>query len=144
MPPEILSKRPFRDEFGEMTIDEVNSLLDRLSAVSKEYNSCTFSTINTCRKDQLPILSQFYRSMNPIELKWLIRIILRREIRPDIYMLIQEMRVGATEKTFLDCWHPDADKLFNVTSSLSKVCWDLPDPNVRLEDKVPPSKTLEI
>lgn len=33
---EILSKRPFRDEFGEMTIDEVNDLLDRLSAVSKE------------------------------------------------------------------------------------------------------------
>jgi hypothetical protein len=34
---EILSKRPFRDDFGEMTIEEVNSLLDRLSAVSKEY-----------------------------------------------------------------------------------------------------------
>jgi hypothetical protein len=34
--PEILSKRPFRNEFGEMTIDEVNNLLDRLSAVSKE------------------------------------------------------------------------------------------------------------
>jgi len=46
------------------------------------------------------------------------------------------MRVGATEKTVFDCWHPDADKLFNVTSSLRKVCWDLPDPNVRLEDKV--------
>ena len=36
---EILSKRPFRDDFGEMTIDEVNTLLDRLSAVSKEYIS---------------------------------------------------------------------------------------------------------
>jgi hypothetical protein len=34
---EILSKRAFRDEFGEMTIDEVNGLLDRLSTVSKEY-----------------------------------------------------------------------------------------------------------
>jgi hypothetical protein len=46
------------------------------------------------------------------------------------------MRVGATEKTFFDCWHPDADKLFNVTSSLRKVCWDLCDPESRLEDKV--------
>lgn len=36
---EILSKRPFRDEFGDMTIDEVNNLLNRLSAVSKEYLS---------------------------------------------------------------------------------------------------------
>jgi DNA ligase 4 len=47
-----------------------------------------------------------------------------------------EMRVGATEKTFFDCWHPDADKLFNVTSSLRKVCWDLYDTDSRLEDKV--------
>ena len=46
------------------------------------------------------------------------------------------MRVGATEKTFFDCWHPDADKLFNVTSSLRKVCWDLYDPEYRLEDRV--------
>jgi hypothetical protein len=51
-------------------------------------------------------------------------------------LLTKEMRVGATEKTFFDCWHPDADKLFNVTSSLRKVCWDLPDPDSRLEDKV--------
>jgi hypothetical protein len=33
---EILSKRPFRDDFGTMSIEEVNMLLDRLSAVSKE------------------------------------------------------------------------------------------------------------
>ena len=39
---EILSKRPFRDEFGEMTIDDVNNLLDRLSAASKEYPSLFF------------------------------------------------------------------------------------------------------
>lgn len=51
------------------------------------------------------------------------------------------MRVGATEKTFFDCWHPDADKLFNVTSSLRKVCWDLCDPESRLEDKVLPALT---
>lgn len=107
---EILSKRPFRDDFGNMTIEEVNNLLDRLSAVSKE-------------KDQLPILMQFYRGMNPQELKWLVRIILR------------QMRVGATERTFFDCWHPDADKLFNVTSSLRKVCWELYDPETRLQDK---------
>jgi len=49
-----------------------------------------------------------------------------------------EMRVGATEKTFFNCWHPDADKLFNVTSSLRKVCWDLSDPEARLGDQVTP------
>lgn len=74
--------------------------------------------------------------MNPTELKWLIRIILRRTRVLPVALLTKEMRVGATEKTFFDCWHPDADKLFNVTSSLRKVCWDLPDPDSRLEDKV--------
>lgn len=44
------------------------------------------------------------------------------------------MRVGATEKTFFDAWHPDADDLFNVSSSLRRVCWDLYDPNFRLND----------
>jgi len=73
--------------------------------------------------------------MNPVELKWLVRIILRRNA-PSLFCLSLEMRVGATEKTFFDCWHPDADKLYNVTSSLRKVCWDLYDPDFRLEDKV--------
>jgi DNA ligase-4 len=30
------------------------------------------------RKEQQPILAEFYRAMNPKELKWLVRIILRR------------------------------------------------------------------
>lgn len=74
--------------------------------------------------------------MNPTELKWLIRIILRREIGWQSIAKSLEMRVGATEKTIFDCWHPDADKLFNVTSSLRKVCWELYDPESRLGDKV--------
>lgn len=74
--------------------------------------------------------------MNPTELKWVVRIILKRISHLRFKVNVQEMRVGATEKTFFDCWHADADKLFNVTSSLRKVCWDLYDPNSRLEDKV--------
>ena len=78
---EILSKRPFRDDFGELTIEEVNNLLDRLSTVSKEYVSDLQQFTNLVyRKDQQPILTQFYRAMNPTELKWLIRIILRRTV----------------------------------------------------------------
>lgn len=42
-------------------------------------------------------------------------------------------QVGATEKTFLDIFHPDGDALFNVSSSLRRVCWELYDPSVRLE-----------
>ncbi|KUJ22154.1 ATP-dependent DNA ligase [Mollisia scopiformis] len=106
---EVLSKRAMRQDFGDMRIAEVNELLDRLSAVSKE-------------EDQLPIFSQFYNRMNADELLWLIRIILR------------QMKVGASEKTILEMWHPDGEILFNVSSSLRRVCWDLWDPSIRLDD----------
>lgn len=31
-------------------------------------------------------------------------------------------------------WHPDGDKLFNVSSSIRRVCWELSDPSIRLEE----------
>ncbi|KAI1172969.1 ATP dependent DNA ligase domain-containing protein [Nemania sp. FL0916] len=103
----VLSKRPMRIDPGNMRIADVNEMLDRLVAVSGE-------------KDQLPIMETFYQRMNAEELKWLIRIILK------------EMRIGATERTLLELWHPDAQHLFNVSSSLRRVCWELYDPSVRL------------
>ncbi|OOF97481.1 hypothetical protein ASPCADRAFT_206313 [Aspergillus carbonarius ITEM 5010] len=105
---DIISKRPMRTEVGDMLIQEVNEKLDQLSVASKE-------------EQQLPILAEFYRRMNPEELLWLIRIILR------------QMKVGATERTFFDVWHPDAESLYSISSSLRRVCWELHDPNIRLE-----------
>ncbi|BDD56605.1 DNA ligase (ATP), variant 3 [Monascus purpureus] len=105
---EVISKRPMRTEVGNMSIEEVNQKLDELSMASKE-------------DQQLPIMEEFYRRMNPEELMWLIRIILR------------QMKVGATERTFFDVWHPDAENLYSISSSLRRVCWELYDPNVQLE-----------
>ena len=105
---EIIGKRPFRTAVGDMNIGEVNDLLDEMSAAQKE-------------DTQLRIFENFYRRMNPDELMWLIRIILR------------QMKVGATEKTFFNIWHPDAESLFNISSNLRRVCWELYDPRVRLE-----------
>lgn len=105
---EVLSKRAFRTEVGELSIAEVNDMLDQLSAAQKEEN-------------QLPIFDKFYRNMNADEMMWLIRIILR------------QMKVGATEKTFFDIWHPDAETLFSVSSNLRRVCWELYNPSRRLE-----------
>jgi DNA ligase 4 len=105
---EVISKRPMRTAVGDMTIGEVNNLLDELSAAPRE-------------EHQRPILAKFYQKMNATELMWLIRIILR------------QMKVGATERTFFDIWHPDAESLFNVSSSLRRVCWELHDPSIRLE-----------
>ena len=105
---EVIQKRPMRTEAGNMTMDEVNVLLDCLSAAPREEN-------------QLPIMEKFYHNMNAEEMMWLIRVILR------------QMKVGATERTIFDIWHPDAESLFNVSSSLRRVCWELHDPSIRLE-----------
>lgn len=104
---EVLGKRAMRAEPGDMSVGEVNVWLDRLAAASGE-------------AEQLPIMEEFYRRMSAEEMMWLIRIILK------------QMKVGATERTFLDLWHPDGEALFGVSSSLRRVCWELYDPNVRL------------
>ncbi|KAK5224441.1 DNA ligase (ATP) [Exophiala xenobiotica] len=107
---EVISKRQMRTEYGDMDVDEVNQLLDKLSAAPRE-------------ETQLPILTEFYKRMNADELTWLIRIILR------------SMKVGATEKTFFHIWHPDAENLFNISSNLRRVCWELWDPEKRLDSE---------
>lgn len=74
---EVLSKRAMRTKVGNMRIAEVNQALDKLAAAQKE-------------ETQMPIFEEFYERMNAEEMTWLIRIILR------------QMKIGATEKTFLD------------------------------------------
>lgn len=107
---EALKKRPLKTDAGEMRIGEVNVLLDKLAGVSVE-------------AEQMPIFEEFYRRMNPEEMQWLIRIILK------------QMKIGATERTMLNAWHADAEKLFNVSSSLRHVCWELWDPLVTLDQE---------
>ena len=105
---EIMSKRPMRTKPGDMTIQEVNDLLDQLAAANKQ-------------ESQTRLFAEFYNRMNPDELMWLIRIILR------------QMKMGASEKTIFNIWHPDADSLFNICSNLRRVCWELYDLKVRLD-----------
>ncbi|KAF4582798.1 DNA ligase I, ATP-dependent family protein [Ophiocordyceps camponoti-floridani] len=105
---EVLSKRPMRTEVGDMTVAEVNAQLDKLAAASGETES-------------LAVFETLYARMNAEELMWLIRIVLK------------QLKVGASEKTMLHAWHPDGETLFNVSSSLQRVCWELHDPSVRLE-----------
>jgi DNA ligase-4 len=105
---EVLSSRQLRTELSDMSIAEVNNALDKLSQLGSE-------------EEQVKIFQRFYRRMNAEEMTWLIRMILR------------QMKIGATEKTFLDIWHPDAETLFNISSNLRRVCWELYDPKVRLE-----------
>ncbi|KAK7960776.1 hypothetical protein PG988_011990 [Apiospora saccharicola] len=107
---EVISRRPILMDPGDMSIADVNVMLDKLSAASGE-------------KEQLPLLESFYHRMNADELMWLIRIVLK------------QMKVGATEKTFLNIWHADGDTLFNVSSNLRRVCWQLHSPNIDLNGR---------
>ncbi|KAF4982645.1 hypothetical protein FZEAL_1752 [Fusarium zealandicum] len=105
---EVISKRPMRTDVGNMSIAEVNEQLDKLAS-------------STGETENLRVFETFYNHMNAEELMWLIRIVLR------------QMKVGATERTILDLWHPDGDALFSVSSSLRRVCWELSDPEIRLQ-----------
>lgn len=107
---EVISKRPMRTDPGDMTIAEVNEQLDKLAASGGE-------------AENLRVFETFYNRMNAEELMWLIRIVLK------------QMKIGATERTFLYLWHPDGETLFSVSSSLRRVCWELYDPTVRLEQE---------
>lgn len=104
---EILSTRQLKTEYSDMSIAEVNNALDKLSQIGAE-------------EEQVKIFQRFYRRMNAEEMTWLIRMVLR------------QMKIGATEKTILDIWHPDAETLFNISSNLRRVCWELFGPEVRL------------
>ncbi|ODQ64672.1 ATP-dependent DNA ligase [Nadsonia fulvescens var. elongata DSM 6958] len=104
---DIIQKREVITSFGDMTIEDVNNLLNQLSTES------VFDK-------QLEVFQELYNRMNAEELRWIIRIVLRY------------VHLGATEKTIFNYWHPDAVALFNVTSSLKRVCYELFDSNYRL------------
>ena len=65
------------------------------------------------------ILMGLFKRMNAIQLKWLVRIILKH------------MDVGLGENTILNTFHLDARELFDVNANLRKVVEVLYDPNVR-------------
>ncbi|KAI8611855.1 ATP dependent DNA ligase domain-containing protein [Chytriomyces sp. MP71] len=68
--------------------------------------------------DRKAVIAYFVSHLSPTEHKWLARIILK------------EMKLGITERTVFDIWHPEAQDLYNITSSLSRVAKDLADKSV--------------
>jgi len=97
---------------GTLTIENVNEDLDgiALSYAKKE-------------KDEVSRhLLHLLRNTSATEQKWLIRIILK------------ELKFGLSETSVLNAFHPDAKDLYDVTNSLTKVCTQLKDPNIRLHE----------
>lgn len=91
---------------GDLTIKELNELLDRLA--SREN-----------RTEKISVLSELIRKTNSLEMKWIIMIILK------------DLKLGISEKSIFHEFHPDAEDLFNVTCDLKLVCEKLRDRSLR-------------
>ncbi|XP_046858902.1 DNA ligase 4-like isoform X2 [Xenia sp. Carnegie-2017] len=99
-------------EKGSLNIKQVNDLLTKLAMGNSERK----------KSEMRNALQSLLRNTSALEQKWLIRIILK------------ELKGGISDKSVFDVFHPDAMELYNVCSSLSKVCEDLRDPTVRTSD----------
>lgn len=100
---------------GTLSLADVNRLLDDVSAahaIGGDQGS----------RQKRDALCDLLKQTSAFEQKWLVR------------MLLREMRIGLSEKGVLNCYHPDARDLLDVTSSLERVCRELKDPKVRLHE----------
>ncbi|KAJ3046908.1 DNA ligase (ATP), partial [Rhizophlyctis rosea] len=92
---------------SKVSIADINEKLDILNATND-------------KEERKEVVSYFFKECSPKEQMWLARIILK------------ELKLGISEKTILDLYHPDALDLFNVCSDLAQVTSQLKDPTKRL------------
>jgi DNA ligase-4 len=90
-----------------LTVGDLNRALDDLARAVD-------------RADKKAVLNRLLLNSTAREQKWIVRIILK------------ELKLGVSEKTFLKAFHVDAEEYFNITSSLRRVCDTLIDPAIRL------------
>ncbi|KAG8934827.1 DNA ligase (ATP) [Tulasnella sp. 418] len=88
-------------EVGQLSVDEVNEYLDKLSKSGKEVEASK-------------VFTHFYDTCTPEEQRWIIRIILK------------DLGISIRENSVLPVFHPEAMDMFNTCSDLKRVCWLLP------------------
>ena len=93
-------------------VADINSSLDEIPIVS--------ATKGRAGPDGVEgILMGLFKRMTAIQVKWLVRIILK------------DMHIGLGEKTILNTFHLDAQEFYDVNANLRKVAEVLRDPNIR-------------
>ncbi|KAK3736164.1 hypothetical protein QZH41_015551 [Actinostola sp. cb2023] len=97
---------------GSLNLEQVNKYLDDIAKANLEKK----------RDEVKKSLQMMLRNTSAIEQKWLIRIILR------------DLKTGLSENSVLGVFHPDALELYNICNSLSKVCQQLHDPSIRMNE----------
>ncbi|CAI5516534.1 unnamed protein product [Closterium sp. Naga37s-1] len=102
---EVLKKRQ-QELPGDLTIADVNALLDDLAAAGP-------------REAKVAVVDRMRNATNPTQLKWILLIIL------------QGLHFGMSDKSVLRAFHPDAEEVFNHTCDLRRLCHSLPSRAVR-------------
>eukprot|EP00039_Didymoeca_costata_P013649 m.211217 g.211217 ORF g.211217 m.211217 type:complete len:956 (-) comp15833_c0_seq2:4120-6987(-) len=100
----------------KLTLSYLNTLLDELGSLND------LQDLQEKKSKRKSILTKLLTMTTAEEHEWLIKIILK-EIK------------GIGEKSVFNAFHPDAYDLWNQCCNLSKVCQDLHDPNIRLQQK---------
>uniref|UniRef100_A0A6T8PEB9 DNA ligase 4 n=1 Tax=Hemiselmis andersenii TaxID=464988 RepID=A0A6T8PEB9_HEMAN len=109
---DILDSTPGRcaeDGKGERTIGDVSDFLDKLGQ----------------EKDQVQLFKDNMTRYTAKEWKWIVRIILR------------ELKVGISEGTTLEAFHPDAKEFYGThNNDMKQACAALKDRNVRVSSSI--------
>lgn len=96
-------------EVSQLTIHELNSMLDELVASSDNH---------------IPVFRHLFTISNAEEIKWIVRIILK------------DMKVNIKMDTVLNTFHKDGNDYYNLTNSLLETCKKFENPNVSLDDEI--------
>ncbi|KAI3965743.1 hypothetical protein MKX01_010700 [Papaver californicum] len=91
---------------GGLTIKELNNMLDRLASSEN-------------RGEKTAVLADLIQKTNAQEMKWIVKIILK------------DLKLGVSEKSIFQEFHPDAEDLLKVTCDLKLVSEKLKDRSQR-------------
>lgn len=114
-----------------MSIWEINKILDEIAVENGKGKEGQKVNAENAQKNTFHCvlfqvidhrLTYLLRHLSALELKWLIRI------------LLKDLRISLKENSILECFHPDAKDLFDHTSNLLKVAVYLHDPEKRLHE----------
>jgi DNA ligase-4 len=101
-------------ETGTLSIHEVNEHLNLIAANNGRGKDG--------QRDVDRSIKHLLVNLSALQLKWLIRVVLR------------DLKLGVSENLVLEAYHPDAVKYYNHTTNLEKVCEVLADPSKRLHE----------
>lgn len=108
---QVAERRDTQYKGDEVTIDEVNDVLDQLAGDEIDKS-----------EHQINLLKPFIDRLSTEELQWFFRVILK------------DSMIAPMELYFYASWHPDAPRFSNVINNLRAVFWRLTDTTERLSE----------